>query len=271
MVGTVKNALLDGAARRGVSLAVRSERPDIHLTASLHDDAVTLSMDLAGRSMSQRGYRSDGGAAPLRENLAAVLVMLARYDARREVLVDPMAGSGTIAIEAACMAQGKPLWVPPRKPAAARHFQFARSLGDEALPLFGDTRPLVIANEVKRKVHEGCRENVARAGVASFVETWRGDFRKIDAGRVRKRAAEKGFDPEKGVILSNPPYGERLPKRETLELYRDLGRWCSSFRGWRAAFLVANSEFEEAFGSRARVRKPLRNGPLRGYFYLYDL
>ena len=264
VVGAVKNALIDGAARRGGKLSVDANSPEIRLVASMHDDVITVSMDLAGRPMSQRGYRTEGGIAPLRENLAAVLVMLARYDARKEVLVDPMAGSGTIAIEAACMAQGKPVWVPPREPASARHFRFAPLFLETPQPLFGDTRPLVIANDMERKIHETCKVNVAKAGTAAFVETWRGDFRTIDAERVRKRAGEKGFGPERGVILSNPPYGERLPRDQNVGLYRDLRSWCMQFRGWRAGFLVANPDFEKAFGGRARIRKPLRNGPLRG-------
>jgi 23S rRNA G2445 N2-methylase RlmL len=271
VVGAVKNALVDGLARRKAGLSVNARNPDMHLVASLHDDTVTVSLDLAGRPMSQRGYRSDAGAAPLRENLAAVLVMLSRYDARKEVLVDPMAGSGTIAIEAACMGQGRPVWTAPREPAAAGHTLFSSLLGVPAEHLFGDTRPLIIANEQDKRVHETCRENASRAGVASAVETWRGDFRKIDAGRIRDRALTKGFDPRWGLILTNPPYGERLPRRETADLYRNLRSWCLQFRGWRAGFLVANPDFQEAFGGRPRIRKPLRNGPLRGYFYLYDL
>jgi 23S rRNA G2445 N2-methylase RlmL len=271
VVGAVKNALIDGAAQKGGRLSVDADNPDLRLVAAMHDDVITVSMDLAGRPMSQRGYRAEGGIAPLRENLAAVLVMLSRYDARKEVLVDPMAGSGTIAIEAACMAQGKPVWVPPRQPSSARHFRFAPLFQEPAQPLFGDTRPLVIANDMERKIHETCKVNVANAGTAAFVETWRGDFRKVDAERVHKRAEEKGFDPGKGVILSNPPYGERLPRDQNVALYRDLRSWCLQFRGWRAGFLVANPDFEAAFGGRARIKKPLRNGPLRGYFYLYDL
>jgi 23S rRNA G2445 N2-methylase RlmL len=72
------------------------------------------------------------------------------------------------------------------------------------------------------------------------------------------------------VILCNPPYGERLAPADLHEIYRDLGRFWRRFPGWRAAFLVANPQFETAFGRRARVKKPLNNGPLRGYFYLFD-
>lgn len=271
VVGAVKNAVIDGAGQRGVRLEVDAAKPDIHLVVRMHDDEVTLSIDLAGGPMSRRGYRAGGGTAPLRENLAAVLVMLARHDARSEVLLDPMAGSGTIAIEAAALARGEPVWPASREPAARRLAPFAGFLDGPADPLFADTRPLVIASEVDGQTHALSRGNTARAGAADSVENWCGDFRQIDRRRIREIAEARGLSADRGVILSNPPYGERLDGNRLAELYRDLGHWCGQFTGWRAAFLVANPAFERAFGGRPRIKKPLRNGPLRAYFYLYDL
>ncbi|HET6339669.1 MAG TPA: hypothetical protein VFG30_40945, partial [Polyangiales bacterium] len=100
IVGTVKNALIEAASRKGFEVTVDGEKPDVVFSVRGDDDLVRVSIDLAGRPMNQRGYRRDAGLAPLREDLAAVLLMLARYDARQDVLIDPMAGSGTIAIEA---------------------------------------------------------------------------------------------------------------------------------------------------------------------------
>jgi 23S rRNA G2445 N2-methylase RlmL len=271
VVGAVKNALIDGAGRRGVRLEVDADRPDINFEVRMHDDEVTLSIDLAGGPMGRRGYRASGGTAPLRENLAAVLVMLARHDARGEVLLDPMAGSGTIAIEAAKLARGEPVWPASREPAARRLAPFAGLLEGPAKPLFADTRTLAIAGEVDSQAHALSRGNTARAGVADSVENWRGDFRQLDRRRVGEIAESRGQSADRGVILSNPPYGERLDGDRLTELYRDLGHWCGQFTGWRAAFLVANPAFERAFGGRPRIKKPLRNGPLRGYFYMYDL
>jgi 23S rRNA G2445 N2-methylase RlmL len=271
MVGVVKNALIDGAAARGLRLAVDPERPDVFLTVNAHEDVVTVSIDLAGQSMNMRGYRTEGGgAAPLRENLAAVLVMLARHDGRSEVLVDPMAGSGTIAIEAACMAQGRPVWIPPRAPAATHLPPVDEALRAPAEPLFGDTRPLVFANELDRATYARARQNVERAGVADLVRTTCGDFRDLSPRMVLDAARARGMDPERGLILCNPPYGERLDPPALRTLYRDLGAWCRQFRGWRAGILVANPDFIPAFGGRPRVEKPLNNGPNRGWFYLYD-
>jgi putative N6-adenine-specific DNA methylase len=271
VVGVVKNAVIDGAARRGIRLTVNPDRPDVRLEARMHDDVITVSVDLGGRPMNQRGYRGERGTAPLRENLAAVLVMLSRHDPRREILLDPMAGSGTIAIEAAAMARGLPVWVPPREPAARSLPPFAETLGAKPSPLFGDTRPLVIAGEIDSKTLDMARANIARAGVRETIESWRCDFREIDGQRISEAAAKRGFEGARGVIVCNPPYGERLNPEEVTGLYRDMGVWCRQFSGWRAAFLVANSAFETAFGGRPRIKKPLSNGPLRGYFYLYDI
>ncbi len=271
LVGVTKNALVEGAARRGVRVTVDPSDPDLYLVVRVHDGLVTVSLDLAGRPMNQRGYRGEGGAAPLRENLAAVLVMLTRHDARREVLVDPLAGSGTIATEAACMGQGRSVWGAPRAPAAGRLSPFSAVLAEPAEPLFGDTLPWVVANERDPRIQAVCRANAATAGVGDRIETHCGDFRQLDPQDLRAAARRAGLDPQRGVILSNPPYGERLDPADLLATYRDLGAWCRQLPGWRAGFLVANPAFERAFGGRPRIKKPLKNGPLLGYFYLYDL
>jgi 23S rRNA G2445 N2-methylase RlmL len=284
IVGTIKNALIDGARARGMALHVDPDAPDIHVTVRMHDDTVLVSLDLAGASLSHRGYRVHHGAAPLREHLAAVLLMLARHDPRSEILLDPMCGAGTICIEAALMATAAPLWPARDEPAYLRLPVFAgrsdctRELG----PLFPDTRPAIIGNDVDGRALTAAQTNGRAAGVDV---TWlRGDFRALTREQVERRAAGQarenaGRDPAGhpepgGLILCNPPYGHRLEDDRDdrlLDLYRDLGDWCDQFRGWRAAFLVANRDFERAFGWRARVRKPLDNGALPAYFYLYEL
>lgn len=266
IVGTVKNALIDGAAARGIHLHLAPDRPDIHLTVRMHDDDVLVSVDLAGTSLSQRGYRAAHGSAPLREHLAAVLLMLARHDGRSEILLDPMCGAGTICIEGVLMGRAQPLWGPARQPAALRLPAF-RDRQSAREPLFGDTRPVAIGNEIEPRSLEAARANARAAGVDVIWQ--RGDFRALDRERVAALCA--GTRADSGLILCNPPYGHRLDDAHVLDLYRDLGEWCGQFSGWRAGFLVANHGWEQAFGRRARVRKPLENGPLRAYFYLYDL
>jgi 23S rRNA (guanine2445-N2)-methyltransferase / 23S rRNA (guanine2069-N7)-methyltransferase len=109
-----------------------------------------------------------------------------------------------------------------------------------------------------------------RAGVAELVTSSTGDFRALSPAGITQQAAARGVDPTRGVIVCNPPYGERLAPDALFALYRDLGEWCRRFHGWRAALIVANPDFEQAFGGVPRIKKPLSNGALRGYFLLYE-
>src|SRR5690606_20523763 len=146
VVGVVKNALVDGAAQRGLHLRVDAERPDLifHVRSTKDDQeqgSLIVSLDVAGRPMHERGYRTQSGPAPLREDLAANLVMLSRFDGRSECLIDPLAGSGTLAVEAALMAAGKPVWTSGRVPKAASLPLLTEAFQDLGKPLFADCRP----------------------------------------------------------------------------------------------------------------------------------
>lgn len=269
VVGAVKNALIDGARARGLELHVQPEEPDIHIALRMHDGILSVSIDLAGGPMHQRGYRLQAGDAPLRENLAAVLLMLARFDPRRDLLIDPMAGSGTIAIEGALMARGAPIWSPRNPPAYLRLPAFAEyELREDAL--FADSKPKILASDIDLRAVEMMRANAEAAGVAGDLHILHADLRDLSPRVLAKRLGEGADSRQPGLVLSNPPYGERLAGGE-LDLYDDMGAWCEQFPGYRAAFLIANPQFEEIFGRRARVRKPISNGSLRAYFCLYDL
>lgn len=267
VVGTVKNGVIEGAARAGLTVTLDPDQPDVLLSVRGDADAglLRVSLDLAGRPMNQRGYRTQAGAAPLREDLAAVLLMLARYDSRNDLLIDPMAGSGTIAIEAAAMAKALPLWAAGRSPLLATMpvFRALAPRGDE--PLFADAMPKIFASDIS-PAQTSAMANAARtANVNEAIRIATSDFRAL---------TPRDLQPPSGkslLILSNPPYGERMGDADLFALYRDLALFCSHFKGQRAAFLVANREFETAFGMRPRIKKPLSNGPLRGYFFLYDL
>ncbi len=269
VVGTVKNAIFDGAESRGMRLKIDADNPDIEIAVRMHDSTISVSVDLAGGPMHRRGYRLHAGDAPLRENLAAVLLMLGRFDSRKEVLIDPMAGSGTIAIEAALMAKGASLWSEERRPAYLRLPAFSKYELRSA-DLFPDSNALVIASDIDIRAIEMIRSNAEAAGVLDQVEVIHADIRDLTPRVMEKRVGERWPSMVPGLILSNPPYGERLAGGE-LALYDDMGQWCEQFPGYRAGFLVGNAEFEETFGARARVRKPISNGSLRAYFCLYDL
>ena len=113
--------------------------------------------------------------------------------------------------------------------------------------------------------------NITDAGVESSIAIVHGDFRELTLQRVASLAKRRNPDLRTGLILSNPPYGKRLDDAFLLQLYRDLREFCGGFPNWRAGFFVDNPAFESCFRMRPISKKPLSNGPLRGYFYLYQL
>jgi 23S rRNA G2445 N2-methylase RlmL len=270
VVGVVKNAIIDAAKQRGLSLFVDPERPDVWIDVRLLEGNVLVSVDLAGRPMHQRGYRRVAGDAPLREDLAAVMLMLARYDARTDVLLDPMAGSGTICIEAAAMASGRGVWCSGRSPSCANFPEFAVQWPHATPALFADTRPAILCNDIDAEAISLAQANADTAGVLAQMTFQVGDFRQLSPHRVEQLLA--GQEYKSGLILSNPPYGQRMGDADKLVAdYRDLGRWCRQFKGFRAAFIVDHPEFEHAMGMTPTLRKPLHNGPIKSVFYLYDI
>jgi len=263
--GTVKNAIIEGAADRAMTVKLEPDRPDVFLSIRGTGQKIVLSVDLAGRSLHERGYRLDRVPASLRENLAAQILMLARWDYRREALLDPTCGSGTFAIEAEGMARAAPIWMPPRRPAATALDEFADC--EAPSPLFADARPVIIANDKNTKAIRSARSNIERAGIADRVTSLHGDFRVLTNERLDEHLG--GMDG--GLIVCNPPYGERLDANIDA-LYADLASWCLSLTGnWRAAFIVPDRSMENHLGMRAKLDKPMANGPISARVLLFDL
>lgn len=266
VVGTVKNAIIDAARRRGAKLHVDPDRPAVRWVVRQDDQhQMVLSIDLGGGSLSQRGWRREAGDAPLREHLAAVLLMLARFDPRSDVLVDPMCGSGTIPIEAVLAARA----MPRPTPALA-----VLGLDRTAEPLFADSSPIVIGCDHDLEVLAAARDNAKAAGVTADVTWQRADVAHLKRETIDDIVRERGGEPRPGLLLSNPPYGERLDEQDLYELYSALGHTLRRFRGWRAGFIVGTPIFEETLGPMLgdpRIKKPLANANLRAYFYLWEL
>jgi 23S rRNA G2445 N2-methylase RlmL len=266
IVGTVKNAIIDATRKRGVRLHVDADRPATRWVARLDDKGdIVVSLDLGGGSLSQRGWRREAGEAPLREHLAAVLLMLARFDPRNDTLVDPMCGAGTIPIEAVHAARATPREAPGLG---------ALGLDRPAQPLFADSDPLVIGCDIDIEVLAAARDNARSARVVDQITWQRSDIAHLTPEIIQAIASERGRTIERGLILSNPPYGERLDDGDLEDIYGALAEACVRFRGWRAGFLVGSPIFEDVFFrviGRPRIKKPLANANLRAYFYLYEL
>jgi 23S rRNA G2445 N2-methylase RlmL len=275
IVGTVKNALVDTLARRGMRLHVDPHRPATRWIARQDDQGnLVVSIDLGGGSLSQRGWRREAGDAPLREHLAAVLLMLCRFDPRKDVLVDPMCGSGTIPIEAVLAARATPRPTPALR-ALGIHYLPDGATSFEAPPLYADAAPLVIGCDVDLDVLAAARDNARAARVGEQITWQRADVAHLTPALVDDIAKERGREPPTtGLLLANPPYGERLDEQDLEDIYAAIARTCQRFRGWRAGFLVGNPLLEEVFMDvigRPKIKKPLANANLRAYFYLYEL
>ncbi len=230
------------------------------LQFSIVKDQAEIYLDTTGAPLFKRGYRPGHVAAPLRETLAAALVGFARYRGR-DALWDPFCGSGTIPIEAALTARN-------RAPGLARTFA-AQSWGflpaavwneakDEArsLEYHGDYH--IFASDIDPKAVALARENARRAGVEADVT-----FSVADA-----RAAAAPW--EKGVIVCNPPYGERMLEwQQARELYRDMGRTLGRLPDWKQYIISSEPDFERLYGAAAAKRRKLYNGMILCYLNMY--
>jgi 23S rRNA (guanine2445-N2)-methyltransferase / 23S rRNA (guanine2069-N7)-methyltransferase len=269
----VKDAIVDQfRAREGRRPDVELDRPSVRVNVRIHRGVATISIDLAGTPLHRRGWRAGQGEAPLKENLAAAMLIRggwrALYDAGG-ALVDPMCGSATLLIEGAMIAadaapgltrdyfgflgwrgHDETLWRSLRDAAERRAAEGFRALK----PVFfgSDNDPRVLA-EAKRNAQE--------AGVAGFVQLARHDVAHLEnpAGGA-------------GLVVCNPPYGERIGEASTLvALYRSLGsRLRIAFVGWHAAIIVADEELGRAIGLPARKRYVLFNGAIECRLLVFD-
>lgn len=233
------------------------------MVARFEQDRCLLSLDSSGELLHRRGYRSAGGEAPMRETLAAGLLLLLGWDGR-EVLADPLCGSGTIAIEAALL--GRRL-----APGRLRQFAFMSWPGyraglwqvllAEAARQGSEHAPLQIrASDHAAAAVSLTQENASRAGVAADL-----------ACRV---AALSGLPPSPGpgLLLTNPPYGARLGAgSDPKDFYRTFGAECRrAFPGWRIAFLAPELQLARATGLPLRQVAALSNGGIPVGLYLAE-
>ena len=224
-------------------------------------DVVTIGLDSSGPSLHKRGYRALGVTAPLRETLAAAMVLLSRYRGKGP-FVDPFCGSGTIPIEAALIAKNRAPGL--NRAFAAQRWAFVPQqvwldAVDEAMDKEYAGSYEIFASDIDPAAVELAGQNAALAEVEDLIH-----FQVADA---------RGFTPPSpaGRIVTNPPYGERLmEKREAEELYRAFGAAFAALpKGWELYLLSSHTEFERCFGRPAPKRRKLYNGPLLCNLFQY--
>ena len=253
----VKDAVCDRfRTAGGARPSVDKRAPDVRVSVYLTEREATVYVDTSGEPLFKRGYRRDADEAPLRENLAAGLLALAGWTPAVPLL-DPMCGSGTIAIEAALIAAD-------RAPGLARSFGFQKlawydgpawqrqkQSARDRIRAAPDA-PSIFASDIARAAIGQCGANLAAADVAAFV--------RVDQADIVLREAPAAS----GIIVCNPPYGERLSDAEKLAaLYPQIGDALKRrFAGWTAHFLTADLRLAKLIGLKPARRTPLYNGPL---------
>jgi len=250
---------------------VKRDRPDVRINAYIDKHNCILYLDLSGEPLHRRGYRQQAGAAPLKENLAAAILLRARWPQlalENRPLIDPLCGSATLLVEAAYMAAGM-------APGLLRSYfgfinwkqhkpEIWNQLLDEARESIDrDKVPVLIGIEKSYKVAEIARENIQAAGLEKLI-----DIKQADSVDVVRNLPDTA-----GLIVTNPPYGKRIGESKQLKsLYLDLGRDVKTrFPGWNVALFTASHELAKYFGLRAHHKNTLYNGPLKCTLYQYRI
>ena len=264
----VKDAIVDSFREAGEDRpSVNTSMPDMRIHVFLTTHTATVYLDLAGEALFKRGYRREGLAAPLRENLAAGMLALKGWKGQMP-LFDPMCGSGTILTEAAMIAMGL-------APGAQRPFAFEKMLNFQAddfhamrdaaanagkpLPeglLFGNDRDLDAVETTRRHL-----QNIGGEANASRVALTNAPIETLDS------------PGSSGLLLTNPPYGERLDELEDLKLWYPLvGTWLKkTMAGWKACFITADRALPGGIGFKPSKRTPLFNGALDCRLFEFEL
>jgi len=261
-----KDAIVDQFRRKtGDRPSIDVSRPDVRLNLHMFENKVTLALDASGDSLHRRGYRLQTNVAPLNEVLAAGIIALTGWD-KKTPFIDPMCGSGTLLIEAAMLAYNI-------APGLYRQQGFGfMSWPDYDQKLYEDLLAEaraqripeaeidIIGSDIDREYINAVRNNITAAQLEDEIRV-----------RVRdiKEAAGTG---EPGIVVLNPPYGERLGTDDLNQLYKTIGDTLkSNFSGYDAYVFTGNQEASKNIGLRTSRRIPLYNGPIECRLLKYEL
>ena len=257
----IKKAVVE-SLKQDYSISWFEEVGPVHqIQFSIMKDEVTVMLDTSGRGLHKRGYRPEANDAPIRETLAAALCSLSRL-CHYHTLYDPFCGSGTILIEGAMLAHNI-------APGINRNFECDR---------WGFIPESAWIQERQR-----CRDIIKTdtdfTAFGSDVDSHALELTAVNARRIKvdgfmrlQQRDIKDFSPttEKGTLITNPPYGERmLDIREAERLYRIMGELFTAKKGWSYGIISPDEEFERVFGRKADKRRKLYNGMIKCQYYMY--
>ncbi len=231
------------------------------IEVSILKDVATLTIDTSGAGLHKRGYRQVQGEAPLKETLAAALVQISRWNPNRP-FVDPFCGSGTIALEAAMLGQN----IAPgyNREFISEEWPWIKAniwdmVRDEAESLANYDQPLeIIGSDIDHRMVSIAQENAIEAGFGELIT-----FKQMQARDFTTLLTD-------GVMIGNPPYGERIGDVEVVEqVIRDLGKVMKNYPTWSVYMLSSMKNFEELYGRQATKKRKLFNGFIETNYYQF--
>jgi putative N6-adenine-specific DNA methylase len=262
-----KDAIVDQfRAKHGERPSVDLDKPTLRIHLHVVGDTCTVAFDSSGESLHKRGYRDKTNLAPLNEVLAAGMILLTGWD-KRTTFIDPMCGSGTILIEAAMIANN----IPPgyyRDEYGFENWKKFMAFDDELFNMIFDSAINKITNheqkiigcEISRNVSKKAKENIKHAKVDDVVTIQTGPMQEMEVPAGR------------GVVLMNPPYGERMVKDNIEELYKSIGdTFKKNFSGYDCWVISSNIEAFKHVGLRPSRKITLFNGQLECKFMKYEM
>lgn len=257
-----KKAIVDRLKQKhGVAYRMPETGALYRIEIALLKDIATVSIDTSGVGLHKRGYRIGQGEAPLKETLAAALVLLTNWRPD-ELFIDPMCGSGTIPIEAALIGQN----IAPgfNRDFASEEWNFINETlwneaFEEAEDLANYDQPLrIIGSDIDHRMIEISNQNATEAGLADII-TWK-----------QMQLRDLTIKEEGGYLISNAPYGERLKDKNYVEfLYKTLGNVMKQHPSWSVYILTAYKQFEKAYGKKATRKRKLFNGFIETDYYQF--
>ena len=249
-------------SRYGKRPSVRVNNPDLYINIHISHNDCTLSIDSSGESLHKRGYRVDQTEAPLNEVLAAGMILKTGWNGESN-FIDPMCGSGTLLIEAAMIALNIPPGVYRKEFAFEKWPDFDRDLFDQIYNDDSQEREFkfkVYGSDISPKAIEIARQNVRSAGLNKYIDLKTIPFQQYQA------------PPKPGILITNPPYGERISVRDLLGLYEMIGeRLKHAFTGYKAWIISYQEDCLDKIGLRPTEKYKLINGSLECEYRGYEI
>ena len=258
----VKDAIVDQFREKvGSRPVIDKQQPDCHIHINVHQNQASISLDLSGESLHRRGYRLQHAGAPLKEHLAASMIINAGWNAesaKTHRFVDPMCGSGTFAIEAALIAANIAPGLDRNYYGFSKWLKHDRALWQQCLDqaeaeIDSSARPEIYASDYDAEAIKIAQENAARAGVEELIH-----FSHIDINDQQLAVSEKPT-----IVVSNPPYGERLQSEQGLAaLYTNLGHYLQKVEDGRLYLISSSPDLYHRLRLKRIFKKAIKNGPL---------